>query len=116
MNNQEINSYNDGILYFLVPKDNKNQFGAKINIKNIKDLKRIGSSYFKEETRRIQDYQFAEGLNHKLTFKVKIPYKKGIKSNLKILIDGYLYDLIHFDNDKRKSSIYLYLEGIGFCE
>nr|DAM24380.1 MAG TPA: head tail joining protein [Caudoviricetes sp.] len=114
--NNGIESFNDGLLIFLQKKDNINSFGAQKNSRSKNDFIKKGSSFFKEETRRTQDFEFAEGLNHKLTLKVKIPYRTGISNDLKIMIDNYLYDLIHYDYDRKKREIYLYLEGIGFFE
>lgn len=114
--NNVIESFNDGVLIFLLKKDKMNSFGAQQNSRSKMDFLKKGSSFFKEETRRTQDYEFAEGLNHKLTLKVKIPYRNGISNDLKISIDNYLYDLIHFDHDRNKRVIYLYLEGIGILE
>lgn len=116
MNYQQNDSYNDGILTFYAPKEKINSFGAYQNSRNRLDFDKKFSSFYKEETRRIQDYQFAEGLNHKLTLKVKIPYRNNVKSDLKIVIDDYLYELVHFDYDNKKRNIYLYLEGVGIFE
>lgn len=114
--NKDFDSYNDGVLSFLERKDDINFFGAQTNSRNKNDFLQKGTSFYKEETRRIQDYQFAEGLNHQLTLKVKIPYRNDITNDLKIVINGYLYDLIHHDPDLKKRNIYLYLEGVGIYE
>jgi len=113
--NKEIDSYNDGIAYFYKPLAKMNEFGAKINSKRKEDFQSSGSSFFKEETRRVQDYQFAEGLNHQLTLKISIPYKT-ISSDLKVVIANYLYDLIHYDIDRKRRKVFLYLEGVGNFE
>lgn len=115
MMKEETSSYNDGVAHFYQSINKTNEFGAKINSKKREDFKKMGSSFFQEETRRTQDYQFAEGMNHQLTLKISIPYKE-IAKDLKIVIDNYLYDLIHIDPDKRKRKTFLYLEGVGEFE
>ena len=116
--NNNFSSYNDGIAHIYTEKDSKNSFGAKINVKSRDSLVKKGKSFYSEESRRVQDFEFAEGLNHQLTLKIKIPYnfKDLIKSSTKIVINNYLYDLIHFDPDIKKKEMYLYLEGVGEIE
>lgn len=109
-------SYNDGILTIVVDKVKPNSFNAKTNSKKMSDFEIIGTLFYSEESKRHEDMLFAESMNHKLTMKVKTNLVKGIKSNHKVIIDDYIYDIINTDIDKKNHELYFYLEGVRKIE
>lgn len=107
-----MNSYNDGVLEIYNSKSKKNSFSGKINEKSINDLDFIMSSYFKEESKRQQDFSFANSLGRTLNLKIKVPYTDDIKSNYKVVYNNILYDIIYIDFSKDKKELYIYLEEV----
>lgn len=107
-----MNSYNDGILEIYKSKALTTNFSAKINETKKSDFIFIMNVYFHEETKRQQDFLFANSLERTLNLKVKVPYTKKIKVNHKAIYNNYLYDIIYIDFSKDKKELYIYLEEV----
>lgn len=104
--------YNDGYIKFYNSKPKQTDFNAKKNTRSIEDLDFLVGAYYSEESKRQQDFLFAESLGKKLTLKVKIPLTEFVQENCKAVINNYLYDVIHIDSNQKKRTLYIYLEGI----
>lgn len=105
-------SFNDGVAYVYREKLKVNDFNAKINSKKADDFELIRVLFYSLETKRQQDFMFAESLSKQLTLKIKTPLAFDVESNYKIVIDNYIYDIIHLDPDNANKELYIYLEGV----
>lgn len=110
------NSYNDGVMIVVSDKTKPNSFNAKTNSKKIDDFETIKTIFYSEESKRQEDMLFAESMNHKLTLKVKTTLVDGIKNSHKVIINDYVYDIIHTDINKKNHELYFYLEGVRKVE
>jgi len=107
------NSYNGGVVGVYKEKSTlmNTDFNAKTNAKTLEDFDLITSLCFSEQTKRQEDFLFAEAMGKKLTWKIKTPLVKGIENNYKIIYEGYSYDIINMDFDRKNKELYFYLEG-----
>ena len=104
-------SFNDGIVGVYSEKTTLiNDFNAKTNAKTLDDYDFIMNLYFSEQTKRQEDFLFAEAMGKKLTWKIKTPFVKGVETNHKIIYENVAYDIINIDLDKRNQELYIYLE------
>lgn len=104
-------SYNDGVVGVYSEKSTLiNDFNAKTNAKTIDDYDFITDLCFSEETKRQEDFLFAEAMGKKLTWKIKTPLIEGVESNHKIIFEDEVYDIINLDPDKKNKDLYIYLE------
>ena len=104
-------SFNDGIVGVYSEKTTLiNDFNAKTNAKTLDDYDFIMNLYFSEQTKRQEDFLFAEAMGKKLTWKIKTPFVKGVETNHKIIYGNVAYDIINIDLDKRNQELYIYLE------
>lgn len=112
MRTKNIPYYLDGFAFVYRPKEeaNKNNFGAKTNIRSIKDMNMIYKLAYQQSFKRLQDLEFAESSGRDLTIKIKTRLVNGIKNSDKVVIDGILYDIIYTDEDRVNKEIYFYLE------
>ena len=109
---KKVSSYNDGVIGIYSEKSTLiNSFNAKTNAKTINDYNFITNLCFSEETKRQEDFLFAETLGKKLTMKVKTPLVDGIETNYKVILNNFVYDIIRIDPDKKNKDLYFYLEG-----
>lgn len=69
-----------------------------------------------KQLKRQEDMLFAESMNHKLTLKVKTALVDGVKNSHKVIINDYVYDIIHTDINKKNHELYFYLEGVRKVE
>ena len=104
------NSFNDGVVGVYSEKPLKTDFNAKTNAKTINDYEHIIDLCFSEETKRQEDFLFAEAMGKKLTWKIKTPLVQGIESNYKIIFNNDAYDIINVDQDNTNKELYIYLE------
>ena len=106
-------SFNDGVIgvysenYNLINAD----FNAKTNARTLKDYDFIMNLCFKEESKRHEDFLFAEAMNKKLTWKIKTPLIEGVEVNHKVIFNNFVYDIISIDPDRLNKELYIYLEG-----
>ncbi len=107
-----MKSYNDGVISIYNPKENLNSFSAKVNEKELKDFDFIMDLFFKEESKRQQDIIFANSLDRKLTFKIKVPYTEKLKINYKAIYKNVLYDIFFIDPSKDKKEVFIYMEEV----
>jgi len=108
---KKISSYNDGVVSVYSEKSTLiNNFNAKTNARNIEDYNFITDLCFSEQSKRQEDFLFAEAMGKKLTWKIKTPFITGVESNHKIIYDNYVYDIINIDPDLRNKELYFYLE------
>lgn len=111
MMKKKMSSYNDGIVGVYSEKSTLiNNFNAKTNAKSIEDYDFITNLYFSEQSKRHEDFLFAEAMGKKLTWKIKTPFVEGIESNHKIIFEHYVYDIINIDADRINKDLYIYLE------
>lgn len=105
------NSYNDGVVSVYSEKPLINDFNAKTNARTLNDYEYITDLCFREQTKRQEDFLFAEAMGKKLTWKIKTPLVKGIETNHKVIFNNYVYDIINIDPDRTNKELYIYLEG-----
>lgn len=109
---KKINSYNDGVIGIYSEKTTLiTDFNAKTNARTIDDYEFIMNLCFSEETKRQEDFLFAEAMGKKLTLKVKTPLVEGIETKHKVILNNYVYDIINIDPNKKNKDLYFYLEG-----
>lgn len=109
---QNKNSYNDGVAMVVKEKQIMNDFNAKLNLKSLDDFEIIARLFYSEQSKRNEDMLFAQSMGKKLTLKIKTPMLNNVKNNYKVIIEKYVYDIIHIDFDKINRELYLYLEGV----
>lgn len=102
--------YNDGVVGIYREKERKTDFGAKRNATALEDMEFIVKLDFQESSKRAQDLEFAEQSGFQLSMKIRTRYNKAVKSKMKAVIDGYLYDISYID--KTQLEMFLYLEGV----
>lgn len=107
------NSYNDGVVSLYSEKSTliNTDFNAKTNARTLKDYDYITDLCFREQTKRQEDFLFAQTMGKKLTWKIKTPLVEGIETNHKIIFNNYVYDIINIDPDRINKELYIYLEG-----
>ena len=111
MMKKKMSSYNDGIVGVYSEKPTLiTDFSAKTNARTIDDYEFITDLCFNEQTKRQEDFLFAEAMGKKLTWKIKTPLVEGIETNHKIIFENYVYDIINIDPDKANKDLYIYLE------
>lgn len=108
----KLSTFNDGVVAIYKEKDRKTDFGAKRNASTLDDLEPVVSLAFEESSKRAQDLEFAEQSGFSLSLKVKTRYRQEVKTKMKAVIDGYLYDIANVDTDRRKLEMFLFLEGV----
>lgn len=110
---KKVSSYNDGVIgiYKELPSLINRDFEAKTNARTINDFEFIMNLCYSEESKRHEDFLFAEAMGKKLTLKVKTPLVDGIETNHKVILDNFVYDIINIDLDKKNKDLYIYLEG-----
>lgn len=109
---KKISSYNDGVIGIYSEKSTLiNSFNAKTNAKTINDYDFMMNLFYSEQSKRQEDFLFAEAMGKKLTLKVKTPLVEGIETNHKVILNNMVYDIINIDPDKTNKELYFYLEG-----
>lgn len=108
---KKISSYNDGVIGVYSEKSTLiTDFNAKTNARTIEDYNFITDLCFSEETKRQEDFLFADAMGKKLTLKVKTPLVDGIETKYKVILNNFVYDIIKLDSDKKNKDLYFYLE------
>lgn len=110
-NRLKFAQYNDGIAYIYRDKGKRSNFGAKINAVTLDDLDYVAKLAYAEQSKRLQDMEYAEQMGFSLEMKIKTRFIQGIDNKCKVVINGYLYDIRHIDTTK--TEIYFYMEGVG---
>lgn len=109
---KKVSSYNDGVIGIYSEKSTLiNDFNAKTNARKIDDYEFIMNLFYSEESKRQEDFLFANAMGRKLTLKVKTPLVDGIKTSHKVILNNFVYDIISIDPDKKNKDLYFYLEG-----
>lgn len=112
MQKKNLLSYNDGVIGIYKEKSTLiNNFNAKINARTINDYEFVTNLFYSEESKRQEDFLFANAMGRKLTLKVKTPLVEGIKTSYKVILDNFVYDIINIDPNEKNKSLYFYLEG-----
>lgn len=110
---KKMNSYNDGVIG--VYKEDltliNTDFNAKMNAKKLSDFTHIMDLCFLEQSKRHEDFLFAEAMGKKLTWKIKTPLVEGIEVNHKVIYNNLVYDIINIDPNNTDKELYIYLEG-----
>ena len=113
MPKSKFSRYNDGVVYIYREEEGrKTDFSAKKNVKALEDMEYIVKLTFEEASKREQDIEFAQQHDFTLSLKIKTPLVKTVDSKCKAVIDGYLYDISYIDPDRKKSEMWLYLQGV----
>lgn len=107
---RSLSTFNDGVASIYREKDRKTDFAAKRNVASLEDMDFVVKLAYQESSKRQQDMEFAEQSGFSLSLKVKTRYVPSVKTKLKAVIDGYLYDIRYVDKAGRE--MYLYLEGV----
>ena len=107
---KKISSFNDGVVGVYSEKTLLTDFNAKKNVRTLADYEFITNLCFSEQTKRQEDFLFAEAMGKKLTWKIKTPLVEGIESNHKIIYNGEVFDIINLDPNKLNKELYIYLE------
>lgn len=110
-NRPKFARYNDGVAYIYREKGKRSNFGAQINASALDDLEFIAKLAYAEQSKRLQDIEYAEQMGFSLELKIKTRFIQGIDNKCKVVINGYLYDIRHID--ATKTEIYFYMEGVG---
>lgn len=112
MNKKKRNSFNDGVIGIYSEKDTliNTDFNAKINAKTIDDYEFIVSLCYKEQTKRNEDFLFAEAMGKNLTWKIKTPLLEAVESNHTVIYNNQTFSIINIDYDKSNNEMYFYLE------
>lgn len=109
---KKVNSYNDGVIGIYKEKSTlTNDFNAKTNAKTIDDYDFIMNLFYSEQSKRQEDFLFANAMGSKLTLKLKTPLVENIKTSYKVILNNFVYDIISIDPDKTNKELYFYLEG-----
>lgn len=108
MEKVNINTYNDGILYYGTIESTFNPSNRK---KTGEDFTETGRLHFKILNSRMQDEEQANNFGYKIDLKVKVPCHKEVSSKYKVMIKDQLYDIKR--NEINKKERYLYLEKVG---
>ena len=116
MKNRTMNHYLDGFVFVYRPNDNRNNFGAKKNIKTLSDMELLYKLAYQQTSKRLQDIEFAESSGRDLTIKIKTRLVSGINNSDKVVLNDVLYDIIYVDEDRFNRELYLYLEEVGQIE
>lgn len=106
------NSFNDGIIGIYKESDSliNTDFNAKTNARAISDYEHIMDLWYSEQSKRQEDFLFAEAMGKKLTWKIKTPLVEGVDVSHKVIHDGVAYDIINLDPDRANKELYIYLE------
>ena len=102
--------FGDGVVSIYRERDRKTDFNARRNVLTLDDMEFICKLNFMESSKRQQDIEFAEQSGFQLSLKVRTRYVKAVRTKMKAVIDGYLYDISYLD--KSGSEMFLYLESV----
>ena len=109
-----LTRFNDGVLAVYRERERKTDFSAKRNAATLDDLDFVAKLDYAEASRRQEDVEFAEQSGFRLSMKVRTRYLAPVRSKMKVVIDGYLYDIAYAD--KAGTEMFLYLEGVRELE
>lgn len=109
-NKSRFSRYNDGVICIYREKDKSTDFGAKKNVNTLDDMDFIVRLDYEEMSKREQDLDVASQRGRTLSLKVKTRVIHDVDNKCKAVVDNYLYDI--WSDDKTKTEMYLYLEGV----
>jgi len=99
--------FNDGVVNIYREEDRMTDFNAKRNVQSLDDMVFIAKLDYHEQSRRQQDFEFAEQMGFSLSLKIKTRYLKGIDNKCKCVIEGILYDISYIDITRTEMFFYL---------
>lgn len=102
--------FNDGVLTVYREKERRTDFSAKRNVSGLDDLEPVAKLDYGEASKRQEDVEFAEQSGFRLSLKVRTRYLREVKPKMKVVIDGYLYDIAYVD--KNGATMFLFCEGV----
>lgn len=105
-----MTSYNDGVVSIYYENEQRSTFGAKQNVDSLSDMTFVDKFFYQQLSKRSQDFDFASGLDFKLSLKIKVPFNKRIVTLHKAVIDNILYDISYID--VAEDCLYLYLQEV----
>lgn len=100
-------TYNDGVVFIYREAERKTDFGAKRNVHSLDNMGFIAKLDYAEQSRRQQDFEFAEQMGFSLTLKIKTRYLRGIDNKHKCVIGDRLYDIQYLDTTRTEMFFYL---------
>lgn len=106
----DFDTFTSGILRVCRPRPEVTDFQAVRNITGEGDLDVLYTLAYSEESRRTQDYEFAEQAGRKLDLKVKVRWRPDIDTDQRVLIGRKLYSIYEMDSSSDRRTLYLYLE------
>lgn len=114
MRARNFTAFTSGVVSIYKEKDRKTDFSAKRNPKTLDDLEFIVKLSYDEASKRQQDLEFAEQAGFQLSLKIRTRYVPEVRSKMKAVINGYLYDISYLDKAGRE--MFLYLESVREVE
>ena len=102
--------YNHGVVKVYREIDRITDFGAKQNVRAMTNLEFIVKLDFAEQSRRQQDFVFAEQMGFALSLKIRTRSCPGVDGRCKCVIGDRLYDIAHLD--ATPTEMYFYLEEV----
>lgn len=102
--------YNDGIVKVYREIDRITDFGAKQNVRTMDNLIFVVKLDFAEQSRRQQDFEFAEQMGFSLSMKIRTRFRPGVDNKCKCIIGNTLYDISYLDSTR--TEMYFYLEEV----
>ena len=116
MKKNKIPMYLDGFINVYKPNENKTNFGAKKNVRNLSEMEHLYKLAYSQSYKRGQDLDFAESMGRDLSLKIKVRLVNGITNDCKVVTNNILYDIIYIDEDRANQELYIYLEGVRILE
>ena len=110
MQKKQIPVYNDGVALICNLKKKERDFNAHINPVTLDDLEIKGRVCFEISSIRVEDMDFAERMEKKLTLKIKTPYCPLVSKKNKMLIKKVLYNIFRIDPSSDKTELFIYME------
>lgn len=105
-------AYNDGVCIICREKAERSSFAAKRTPETAEDVEEIGALAFCEQSRRMQDSEYASQMGYKLDRKISVR-RPGYRIDTKcsVMIRNMLY---HISNvDMTADELYLHLTEVG---
>lgn len=106
---KKTRNLNDGYVDVYKVKSNTNEFNADITPKSLEDMEYMMPLAYTEQSKREEDYSFAESTGHALHLKIRTLLADASK-DCKIVHDNIIYNILKIDYARAEGVMYLYLE------
>lgn len=104
--------FNDGVVNIYKEKERTTDFGAKRNATTLEDMEFVVRLDFQESSKRAQDLEFAEQSGFQLSMKIRTRFNSAVRTKMKAVINGYLFDISYIDISRTTQEMFLYMEGV----